>query len=68
MNNVTAGIVSVLTAIVGVAALAVIFSPRAQTGSVIRESGRAFSGALTAAQGAVSGNGGMGAGLTLGAW
>ncbi len=53
--NTVGQIVTVLTAIVGVAILAVLVSKNSQTPAVIREFGQAFSGALTAATGPVSG-------------
>lgn len=57
MNNVVGQIVTVLTAIVGVAILAVLVSRRSQTPAVIREFGNAFSGALNAATSPVTGGG-----------
>jgi hypothetical protein len=48
-------IVTVLTAIVGVAILAVLVSSRSQTPAVIKSFGDAFSGSLRAATGPVSG-------------
>lgn len=58
MNNTVAQIVVVLTAIVGLAALAVLVSNRAQTASVITAFGNAFSGILNAAVSPVTGGGG----------
>lgn len=55
MNGALNGIVGVLTAIIGVAALAVIFAPRANTANVIRETGRAFTDAIGAANAPVRG-------------
>lgn len=55
MNNTVSGIISVLTAIVGVAVIAVLVAPRANTAGVITSTGQAFAGALTAAQGPVMG-------------
>jgi hypothetical protein len=60
MNSAGSGIISVLTAIVGVAALAVIFSRGANTASVVRETGNAFADALNAATRPVSGMGSFG--------
>jgi hypothetical protein len=57
MNNVTGQVVTVLTAIVGVAILATLVSRNAQTPAVIKEFGNAFSGALRAATGPVTGGG-----------
>lgn len=48
-NGIGQGIVSVLVAIVGVAALAVIFAPRARTSQVISAGGQAFAGGISAA-------------------
>jgi len=67
MNDAMGGVVNVMTAIVGVAALAVIFSPKAQTGRVIRETGKAFADSIGAANapvrdtglGSVGGFGGL---------
>lgn len=61
MNNAVAQIVVVLTAIVGLAALAVLVSNRAQTASVITAFGNAFSGILGAAVSPVTGGGGFSA-------
>jgi hypothetical protein len=55
MSNTVGQIVTVLTAIIGVAILAVLVSKNAQTPAVIREAGKAFSGALAAATGPVMG-------------
>lgn len=49
------GIVTVLTAIIGVAILAVLVSNKAQTGSVITSAGQAFANDLTAAVAPVTG-------------
>lgn len=57
MNNVVSQIVVIATAIVGLAIVATLVSRNAQTGSVIREAGNAFSGALRAATGPVTGAG-----------
>jgi hypothetical protein len=57
MGNTVGQIVTVLTAIVGVAMLAVLVSRNSQTPAVIREFGTAFSGALNAATSPVSGGG-----------
>lgn len=56
MNDLTAGLVSIATAIVGVALLAVLVSQRANTAGVLNAAGNAFSTALGAATGPVSGN------------
>lgn len=55
MNNITGSIVTVLTAIVGVAILAVIVSKNAQTTQVVQSAGSAFASIIKAATGPVSG-------------
>ena len=57
MNNVVGQVVTVLTAIVGVAILAVLVSKNAQTPEVVKSFGDAFSGSLRAATGPVMGGG-----------
>lgn len=49
MNGIGQGLISVLTAIVGVAALAVIFAPRARTSQVVTAGGNAFAQGVSAA-------------------
>ena len=53
MDKAIGQIVTVLVAIVGVAALAVLVSNRSQTANVISEAGKAFGGAIKAATGPV---------------
>lgn len=55
MNAATEAIVSIATAIVGVAILAVLVSKNSNTSSVITSAGNAFSGALSVATGPVMG-------------
>ena len=55
MNNVVSQIVVVATAIVGLAVLATLVSKNAQTPQVIKSAGDAFSGAIRAATGPVTG-------------
>lgn len=55
MDNAFGQIATVATAIVGVAILAVLVSKNAQTPQVISSAGTAFSNALKAATGPVSG-------------
>jgi len=63
MSNFTSGLVAVLTAIIGVALVAVVLSRNSNTAGVIGVSGNAFSEMLGAATSPVSGMGfGMGAG------
>lgn len=65
MNNAVGQIVTVLTAIVGVAILAVLVSRNSQTPAVIKSFGDAFSGSLRAATSPISG-GGLGSGFAMG--
>lgn len=57
MGNTVGQITTVLTAIVGVAILAVLVSKNAQTPAVVKSFGDAFSGSLRAATGPVMGGG-----------
>lgn len=54
-SNVIGSIVTVLTAVVGVAVLAVLVSRNSQTPEVVKEFFTGFSGSLRAATGPVSG-------------
>ena len=56
------GIVTVATAIIGVAILAVLVSNNANTSGVIQSAGSAFSSALGVAESPVSGNSNFGFG------
>lgn len=56
MNNLVDGAVSIATAIVGVALLAVLVSRNAQTPQVVTALGNAFSGGIGAAVSPVTGN------------
>jgi hypothetical protein len=51
------GVVTVATAIVGVAIIAVLVGSNAQTSNVVTSAGNAFSGALKAAEAPVTGGG-----------
>lgn len=64
MDRVVSGLVSVLTAVVLVGALAVIFAPRATTPQVVRETFRGLGGALESAARPVSGGSSVGLGLS----
>lgn len=64
MGNTVGQIVTVLTAIVGVAILSVLVSKNSDTSKVVKSFGDAFSGALQAATAPVTGGGGLG-GLQL---
>lgn len=57
MGRLGEGLVTVITAIIGVAIIAVIVSKNAQTGSVLTAGGSALSSVLKAATGPVSGSG-----------
>jgi hypothetical protein len=59
MNNALGQVVTVFTAIVGVAMVAVLVSKRSQTPEVIQSIGKAFSASLNAATAPVSGGYGM---------
>jgi uncharacterized membrane protein len=50
-------VVSILMAIIGVAIIALLVSPKAQTGSVVGAAGQAFSGVLGTALSPVTGSG-----------
>ena len=69
MDKIGENIATIAVAIIGVATLAVLVSRNANTSGVIREAGRAFSGALSVAVSPVSGGGaaslagGIGGGL-----
>lgn len=60
-DQLIASVVTVATAIVGLAIIAVLVSKNAQTGTVIQAGGSAFSQALTAAVSPVSGSSGFSA-------
>lgn len=62
MNGALNGIISVMVAIVGVAALAVIFSRNADTARVISASGDAFAKSLEAAAAPIIGTNRVGLG------
>lgn len=55
MNQILNGVIVVLTAIIGVAILAVLVSPRAQTAQVLQAGQQAFSGALGTALSPITG-------------
>lgn len=61
-NQIIAGIVTVLTAIIGIAILAVIVSKNAQTPQVISSAAKGFSSAIQAAVSPLSGGGGFAGG------
>lgn len=56
MDNIIEAVVTIATAIVGVAILAVLVSPKARTSDVIQASASGFSNALAVAQSPVTGN------------
>lgn len=55
-NDVITGIVTILMAIVGVAIIATLVSPRAKTSNVIQAGGNAFATAIGAAVSPVTGS------------
>jgi PRD1 phage membrane DNA delivery len=55
-DNLISSIVTVLTAIIGIAIIAVLVSNRAQTAQVVGAGGNAFSQAIEAAVSPVTGN------------
>ena len=57
MNKIGEQITAVLTAVIGVAILAVIVSKNAQTAGVLQAGGSAFAAILNAAEAPVSGGG-----------
>lgn len=59
MNAATEAVVSIATAIVGVAILAVLVSKNSNTTGVLQAAGTAFSSALGVATGPVTGRGGV---------
>jgi PRD1 phage membrane DNA delivery len=56
MNELTTGVVTIATAIVGVAILAVLVSSKSNTAGVLGAAGSAFSNSLSAATGPVTGS------------
>jgi len=56
MDKLTEAVVTVFTAIIGVAILSVLVSPKAQTSSVIQSIASGFSNSLAVAQSPVTGN------------
>jgi hypothetical protein len=66
MNALWSGIVTICVAIIGVAIIATLVSKNAQTPQVLQAAGQAFGGAITAAEGPVSGSMGLSSVNTLG--
>jgi len=67
VDRITESVVTILTAIIGVAILAVLVSQRSNTAGVLTAGGQAFSGMLGAATAPVTGGGGGGMSMpTLG--
>jgi len=60
------GVVGILTAIIGVAIIAVLVSKQSDTSNVLGAAGKAFSSILGTAVSPVSGGGGFGSSLTNG--
>lgn len=59
-DTLVTSVVTILTAIIGVAILAVLVSPRAQTAGVLQAGGRAFSGVLGSALSPITSTGAFG--------
>lgn len=57
MNNITEGVVTIATAIIGLAIVAVLVSRNAQTPSVIQSAASGFNNALGVAEAPVTGAG-----------
>lgn len=55
MNSLTEAVVTIATAVVGVAILAVLVGQKSQTSNVIQAAGSAFSNSLAVAEGPVTG-------------
>ncbi len=64
MNNITESVVTILTAIIGVAILAVLVSRNSNTSGVLSSAGDAFSNVLGVAVSPVTGNS-FGGGFSL---
>lgn len=62
-ENVITAVVTVLTAIIGVAIVAVLVSKQADTGNVLTAGGNAFANILKTAVSPVTGGGGLASGL-----
>lgn len=58
-DSLVTALVAVLTGLIGLAAIAVLVSPNAKTGSVLTSGGNAFSTTLRAAVSPVTGGGGL---------
>lgn len=58
-DQLISSVVTVATAIVGLAIIATLVSKNANTSQIVTSSGNAFSGALQAAEGPVLGNSGL---------
>lgn len=59
-DSVITGIITILTAVIGIAIVSVLVSKQADTANVLTAGGKAFGGILTAALGPVSGGGNNG--------
>ncbi len=55
MDKTIEAIITIATAVVGLAIVSVLVSNRAQTGSIVGSAGTAFSGALRAAEAPITG-------------
>lgn len=59
-DNVISGVVTIATAIVGIAIIAVLVSKNAQTGNVIQSATSGFASDISAAVSPITGGGGLG--------
>lgn len=66
MGEIGTAITSILMAIIGVAIIAVLVSPRAQTGNVLSAGGTAIGNVLSSALSPVTGGGTVGTALNVG--
>lgn len=64
-DQVISGVVTVATAIIGVAIIAVLVGSNAKTSTVIQSAGQAFSSALGVAESPVTGGSGLSVGTGL---
>jgi PRD1 phage membrane DNA delivery len=65
-DSLVTSIVTVLTAVIGLAIIAVLVSRNAQTGAVLGQAGSAFANILGAAESPVTSGGGIGSSLING--
>lgn len=63
-DNIVAGTVALLTAIIGVAIVAALISKNSQTAQVLQSGGQAFSGIISAALSPITGGSGINTSLS----